>query len=72
MTEIVIGLHLEGTATDIADFEAFLKATKQLDFPTLAALLSRMTKVAITKISATTTTVATITEDMLYTTPTTP
>jgi hypothetical protein len=64
--ELYIGIKVQGTDADIADLEAFLKTTKQLDFPTLLALLSRLTSITWTEIKIVPQSVNTITEETLY------
>jgi hypothetical protein len=66
MAELYIGIKVQGTDVDIADLEAFLKATKQLDFPTLLALWSRLTSVTWTEIKIIPQSVNTVTEETLY------
>jgi hypothetical protein len=65
-TELYIGIKVAGTDTDIADLEAFLKATKQLDFPTLLALWSRLTSVTWTEIKIVSQTIPSVSEETLY------
>lgn len=66
MAELYIGIKVVGADADIVDLGAFLKATKQLDFPTLLALWSRLTSVTWTKIKVTPQTVETMSEEVLY------
>ena len=66
MGEILLGIKILAPDIDITDLEAFLKATKQLDFPALMAILERASKVTITKITETTAPIATITHEILY------
>jgi hypothetical protein len=66
MAELYIGIKVQGTDVDIADLEAFLKATKQLDFPTLLALWSRLTSVTWTEIKIVPQSVNTVAEETLY------
>jgi hypothetical protein len=66
MAELYIGIKVQGTDADIADLEAFLKATKQLDFPTLLALWSRLTSITWTEIKIVPQSVNTVTEETLY------
>jgi hypothetical protein len=65
-TELYIGIKVQGTDADIADLEAFLKATKQLDFPALLALWSRLTSVTWTEIKIVPQSINTVTEETLY------
>ena len=64
--ELYIGIKVEGADADIVDLEAFLKATKQLDFPTLLALWSRLTSVTWTEIKVVPQTVNSMSEEVLY------
>lgn len=64
--ELYIGIKVVGADIDIADLEAFLKATKQLDFPTLLALWSRFTSVTWTEIKVIPQTVNSISEEIIY------
>jgi hypothetical protein len=66
MAELYIGIKVVGTDVDIADLEAFLKATKQLDFPTLLALWSRLTSITWTEIKVVPQTIPSISEEILY------
>jgi len=69
MPELVLSIKLEGEEVDLADIENFLKAAKQLDFPTLVALMARI-NVTISKMTVTTETVPVpttkIVEEQLY------
>jgi hypothetical protein len=66
MAELYIGVKVVGTDADIADLEAFLKATKQLDFPTILALWTRLTSITWTEIKIVPQTIPSISEEILY------
>jgi len=66
MAELYIGIKVTGSDTDIADLEAFLKATKQLDFPALLALWSKMTSITWTEIKIVPQTLDSMSEEILY------
>jgi hypothetical protein len=57
MAELVLSIKLEGEEADLAEFEAWLKSDKPLDFSTLALLLAKISgPITISKISVVTTT----------------
>lgn len=68
MSELYIGVKFEGADVDIADLEAFFKATKDLNFVSLTDLITRLTKVTITEITVTPVTVSSISESTVYAT----
>ena len=68
-----LGIKVEGADADIQQLETYLKNAQTLNFQDLMNLLQKVTKVTISKITVTTSTVGVPTtivdEEILYTTP---
>jgi hypothetical protein len=56
MAELLLSIRLEGEEADLAEFEAWLKSDKPLDFSALALLLSKIAGYTISKVTVVTTT----------------
>jgi hypothetical protein len=56
MAELMLSIKLEGEEADLAEFEAWVKSDKQLDFSALALLLSKIAGYTISKVTVVTTT----------------
>jgi hypothetical protein len=56
MAELLLSIRLEGEEAALAEFEAWLKSDKPLDFSALASLLAKIAGYTISKITVVTTT----------------
>ena len=56
MGELALTIRLQGEEADLAEFEAWLKSEKPLDFSALAVLLAKTAGYTISKVTVITTT----------------